>query len=181
MKKRLIPLEWVCATLAALTIPLSVYLKLPIWATFVTWGGTFLVDTNMRGVRMMFPALILGSVAGVIFFVLAFTIDPIVGSAVIANGAIVFVIALALLYMGRIPAFGLVPGIFFGFACYVGVAIAAQATTIGALFVPWIYAIVALLLGPVLAWLSVTLTFSSEVEPAVDNVVIPTENLSLPS
>src|SRR5271168_2150272 len=113
MKKRLIPLELVCATLAALTIPLSVYLKLPIWATFVTWGGAFLVAPNMEGIRKMFPTLILGTVAGLIFFVLAFTIDPITGSVVLANSAIVFVIALILLCLGRLPGLVLVPGIFF--------------------------------------------------------------------
>jgi len=181
MKKRLIPLELVCATLAALTIPLSVYLKLPIWATFVTWGGAFLVAPNMEGIRKMFPTLILGTVAGLIFFVLAFTIDPITGSVVLANSAIVFVIALILLCLGRLPGLVLVPGIFFGFACYVGVATAAQVHTIAGLFVPWMYATAALLLGPILAWLSVALTLSREVETSSESVVVPDEKLSLPS
>ncbi len=181
MQKNRIPLEWVCATLAALTIPLFVYVRLPIWATYVTWGGAFLVAPNMEGIRKMFPTLIVGTVSGVIFFALVFTIDPIAGSVALPNSAIVFVIALPLLYLGRIPAFALLPGIFFGFACYVGVALAAQANTIAALFVPWVYATVAVLLGPVLAWLSVALTLPREVQASAGSVVAPAENLSLPS
>jgi len=181
MQKKLIPLEWVCATLAALTIPLLVYLNLPIWATFVTWGGAFLVSPNIEGIKRMFPTIIVGTVAGVIFFALAFTIDPIAGSVVLANGAIVFVIALALLYLGRIPLFQMVPAIFFGFACYVGVAVSARASTIPALFVPWIYATAALLLGPILAWLSVALTLPREVEVNADSVAVTADDVSLPS
>ena len=119
MQKNLIPLEWVCATLAALTIPLFIYAKLPIWATFVTWAGAFLVAPNMEGIKKMYPTLIVGTVSGVVFFALAFTIDPIAGSVVLANSAIVFVMSLALLYLARVPAFALAPGMFFGFACYV--------------------------------------------------------------
>jgi len=166
MRKHLIPLEWVSAALAALTIPLFVYAKIPIWATYVTWGGAFLVAPNLEGIRKMFPTLIVGTASGVVFFALAFTIDPISGAPVLANSAIVFMMALALLYLARIPSLALVPGIFFGFACYVGVVLAAQANTIPALFVPWIYATTAVLLGPVLAWLSVALTFPREIEEA---------------
>ena len=166
MRKHLIPLEWVCAFLAALTIPLFVYAKIPVWATYVTWGGAFLVAPNMEGIRKMFPTLIVGTISGVIFLALTFTLDPIVGAPVLANSIIVFVMALALLYLARIPALTLVPGVFFGFACYVGVALAAQANSIPGLFAPWIYSTAALLLGPVLAWLSIVLTFPREVEEA---------------
>lgn len=181
MQRNLIPLEWVCAVLAALTVPLFVYAKVPIWATFVTWGAAFMVAPNLEGIRKLFPTLIVGTVSGVIFFALAFTIDPIAGSEALPNSAIVFVMALVLLYLGRIPALALLPGIFFGFACYVGVALAAQASTIPALFAPWAYATGALLLGPLLAWLSVALTFPRAVEADPESVVVPVENLSLPS
>ncbi len=181
MHKNLIPLEWVCAALAALTIPLFVFAKLPIWATYVTWGGAFLVAPNLEGIRKLFPTLIVGTVSGVIFFALAFTIDPIAGAVALPNSAIVFVMTLALLYLGRIPAFALIPGIFFGFACYVGVALAAQAHTIPALFIPWVYATAALLLGPLMAWLSVALALPREVQASADSSVVPAENLSLPS
>jgi Protein of unknown function (DUF1097) len=146
--------------------PLFVYAKVPVWATYVTWAGAFLVAPNMEGIRKMFPTLIVGTVSGVVFFALAFTIDPISGAPVLANSAIVFIMALALLYLARVPALALIPGIFFGFACYVGVVLAAQAKNIPALFVPWVYATVALLLGPILAWLSIALTFPREVEEA---------------
>jgi hypothetical protein len=166
VRKHLIPLEWVCAFLAALTIPLFVYAKIPIWATYVTWGGAFLVAPNMEGIRKMFPTLIVGTVSGGVFFALTFTFDPIVSAPVFANSIIIFVMALALLYLARIPALTLVPGIFFGFACYVGVALTAQPNSISALFEPWMYSTAALLLGPVLAWLSIALTFPREVEEA---------------
>jgi hypothetical protein len=181
MQKNLIPLEWVCATLAALTIPLFIYAKLPIWATFVTWAGAFLVAPNMEGIRKMYPTLLVGTVSGVVFFALTFTIDPIAGSVVLANSAIVFVMSLALLYLARIPVFALAPGMFFGFACYVGVALAAQANSIPALFAPWIYATIALLLGPILAWLSIALTFPREVQISTDRIAVPAENLSVRS
>ena len=181
MQKNLIPMEWFVATLAALTIPLFVYAKLPIWATYVTWAGAFLVAPNMEGIRKLYPTLIVGTVSGVIFFMLAFTIDPIVGSVALPNGVIIFMMTLALLYLARIPAFGLIPGIFFGFACYVGVALAAQASTIPALFVPWIYATGALLLGPPMAWLSVVMYVPRELQAGAPRVVVPAENLSSPS
>lgn len=171
MQKHLIPLEWVCATLAALTIPLFIYVKLPIWATFVTWAGAFLVGPNMDGVKKLFPTLILGSLSGVLFFSVAFKFDPLIGSALIGNIIIVFLLTLALLYLSRISIFSLAPGIFFGFACYVGVALTAQVSTIPALFAPWVYATGALLLGPPLAWLSIALTFQYEVPVTADNPV----------
>jgi hypothetical protein len=176
MQKNPIPMEWFIATLAALTIPLFVYLKVPVWATYVTWAGAFLVGPN-EAIRKLFPTLIVGTISGVIFFSLAFTIDPLVGSAGVPNSLIAFVMTLSLLYLARTPVFALVPGIFFGFACYVGVALAAQASTIPALFVPWLYATGALLLGPPMAWLSVVLYLPSEVQAAPDNLV-PAENLS---
>ena len=184
MRKNPIPMEWYIAGLAALTVPLAVYTKVPTWATYVTWAGAFLVGPN-EAIRKLYPTLIVGTVCGVIFFVLAFTFDPIVGSVVLPNSALVFGMTLGLLYLARIPVFALVPGIFFGFTCYVGVALAAQVSTIPALFGPWVYATIALLLGPPLAWLSVAPYVPSEVQAeikaAAGNVAIPAENVSLPS
>jgi hypothetical protein len=170
MQRNLIPMEWFIATLAALTIPLFVLANVPVWATYVTWAGAFLVGPN-EAIRKLFPTLIIGTISGVIFFALAFTIDPIVGRVALPNSAIAFVMTLGLLYLARIPFFALVPGIFFGFACFVGVALAARASTIPALFVPWLYATGALLLGPPLAWLSVVLYLPSEAESQVPGEV----------
>ena len=178
MQKNFIPMEWFIAALAALTVPLSVYASLPMWATYVTWAGAFLVGPN-ESIRKLFPTLIVGTVSGVIFFALAFTLDPIVGSVALTNSVLVFVMTLGLLYLARVPMFALVPGIFFGFTCYVGVVLAAQVTTIPALFGPWVYATVALLLGPPLAWLSVAPYLPSEVQPTTESVVVPAENVSL--
>lgn len=178
-------MEWFVAAIGALTIPLFVYAKLPIWATFVTWAGAFLIGPTFESMRKLFPTLILGTISGVIFFALAFTIDPITGWVALPNSIIVFVMTLTLLYVARIPAFGLVPGIFFGFSCFVGVALAAQASTIPALFVPWIHATLAVLLGPFLAWLSVApylpREVQAEVKAAAESVVVPAEKVSLPS
>ena len=106
-----------------------------MWATYVTWAGAFLVGPN-EAIRKLYPTLIVGTVSGVIFFTLAFTLDPIVGSVALTNSVLVFAMTLGLLYLARIPVFALVPGIFFGFTCYVGVALAAHVSTISALFVP---------------------------------------------
>ncbi len=178
MQKNPIPMEWYIAVLAALTVPLAVYAKVPTWATYVTWAGAFLVGPN-EAIRKLYPTLIVGTVSGVIFFVLAFTLDPIVGSVALTNSLLVFSMTLGLLYLARISVFALVPGIFFGFTCYTGVALIAQASTISALFVPWVYATIALLLGPPLAWLSVApyLPREVKVEVAAANVVAPAESL----
>jgi len=184
MQKNPIPMEWFVAALAALTIPLFVLAKVPVWATYVTWAGAFLVGPN-EAIRKLFPTLIVGTISGVVFFTLAFTIDPIVGRIALPNSLIAFVMTLSLLYLARFPVFALVPGIFFGFACFVGVALAARASTIPALFVPWLYATGALLLGPPLAWLSVVLYVPHEVQAEVQapnrSVGVPAENLSSPS
>jgi len=181
MQKNPIPMEWYVATLGALTVPLFVYGKIPIWATFVTWAGSFLIGPTFASMKKLFPTLIVGTTSGVIFFALAFTLDPLTGMVALPNSIIVFVMTLALLYLARIPAFGLVPGIFFGFACFVGVALAAQASTIPALFVPWIHATLALLLGPLMAWVSVAPYLPREVEPVQltpESVAVPAEDLT---
>lgn len=178
MRKNPVPMEWYIAILAALTVPLSVYTRLPMWTTYVTWAGAFLVGPN-EAIRKLFPTLIVGSVSGVIFFALAFTLDPIVGSVALFNSVLVFAMTLGLLYLARVPAFALVPGIFFGFTCYVGVALAAQVTTIPSLFAPWVYGTIAMLLGPPMAWISVAPYVPREVEPVAESVVVPAEKVSL--
>ena len=119
MQKNLIPMEWFVATLAALTIPLFVLANVPVWATYITWGAAFLVGPN-EAIRKLYPTLIVGTISGVIFFTLALTIDPIIGLVALPNSLIAFGMTLGLLYLARIPVFALVPGIFFGFACFVG-------------------------------------------------------------
>ena len=54
MQKNPIPMEWYIAFLAALTVPLSVYANLPMWATYVTWAGAFLVGPN-EAIRKLYP------------------------------------------------------------------------------------------------------------------------------
>jgi hypothetical protein len=181
MQKIPVPMEWFIAILAALTVPLSVYTQLPMWTTYVTWAGAFLVGPN-EAIRKLFPTLIVGTVCGVVFFALAFTLDPIVGSIALTNSVLVFSMTLGLLYLARIPVFALVPGIFFGFTCYVGVALAAHVSTIPALLAPWVYTTIAMLLGPPLAWICVAPYLPREVQPEIkagaESVVVPAENLS---
>jgi Protein of unknown function (DUF1097) len=167
MPRNPIPMEWYIATLAAFTIPLFVCANIPVWATYVTWAGAFLVGPN-EAIRKLFPTLIVGTISGVVFFSLAMIIDPLIGLVALPNSIIAFVMTVALLYFARIPAFALVPGIFFGFACYVGVALERHPATISALFVPWLYSTGALLLGPPLAWLSVAPYLPVKVEDALD-------------
>jgi hypothetical protein len=173
MRKGLIPMEAYIAILAAFTVPLSVYTKLPMWATYVTWAGAFLVAPNFEGIKKLFPTLTLGTISGVVFFVLAFTLDPLTGSVALTNSLIVFTMTLTLLYVARIPAFALIPGIFFGFSCFVAVVIAAQVNTISGLFAPWLYATITLLLGPPLAWLSVAPYVPREIQGGVPRVAVP--------
>ena len=173
MRKGLIPMEAYIAILAAFTVPLSVYTRLPMWATYVTWAGAFLVAPNAEGIKKLYPTLVLGTISGVIFFILAFTLDPLTGSVAVTNSAIVFAMTLTLLYVARIPIFALVPGIFFGFSCFVAVAITAQVTTISGLFTPWLNSTITLLLGPPLAWLSVAPYVPREIQGGVPRVAVP--------
>ena len=170
MQKNFIPMEWFVATLAALTIPLFVLANVPVWATYITWGASFLVGPN-EAIRKLYPTLIVGTISGVIFFTLAFTIDPLVGLVALPNSLLAFGMTLGLLYLARIPVFALVPGIFFGFACFVGVALSARVSAIPGLFVPWLYATGALLLGPPLAWVSVVMYLPNEVENPAESEV----------
>ena len=89
MQKNLIPMEWFIATLAALTIPLFVLANVPVWATYVTWAGAFLVGPN-EAIRKLYPTLIVGTISGAIFFMLALTIDPIIGLVALPNSLIAF-------------------------------------------------------------------------------------------
>lgn len=159
----MIPLEFTVAILAGLTIPLFVHASLPIWALFVTWGGTFLLGKpNPEGIKAMTPPLIAGTIFGAIFLGLLFTIDPIAGSnAELANCILLFVVVLVVMYLAKIPALAVIPAMFFGFACMVGVAFVMKAGSVQELMAPWIYATVAVLLGPVFAWLSIVFTFPS--------------------
>ena len=181
MQRNPIPMEWYIAVLAALTIPFSIYTELPIWATYITWAGAFLVAPNMEGIRKLYPTLIVGTVAGVVFFALTFKLDPLVGSPTLLNTLIVFAMALGLFYLARVPVFALVPGIFFGFSCYVGIVLAAHVTTTPALFKPWVQATIALLLGPPLAWLSVAPYVPREMQPGAERATVSAEKASVPS
>ena len=89
MQKNFIPMEWFIAILAALTVPLSVYTKLPMWTTYVTWAGAFLVGPN-EAIRKLFPTLIVGTVSVWSSFRWHFTLDPIVGSVALTNSVLVF-------------------------------------------------------------------------------------------
>ncbi|HTQ24186.1 MAG TPA: hypothetical protein VMI09_05775, partial [Candidatus Binataceae bacterium] len=96
MPRNPIPMEWYIATLAALTIPLFVCANIPVWATYVTWAGAFLVGPN-EAIRKLFPTLIVGTISGVVFFSLAMTIDPIIGLVALPNSIIAFVMTVGLL------------------------------------------------------------------------------------
>ena len=180
MQRNPIPMEWYIATLAALSVPLSVYTNLPMWTTYITWAGAFLVGPN-EGIKKLYPTLFVGTVSGVVFFILAFTLDPMLGSVALVNSALVFSMTLGLLYLARVPMFALVPGIFFGFAGFVGMVLSAHVTTIGGLFAPWLYATAAMLLGPPLAWLSVYPYVPVEMQQARAHVAVAPEKATVTS
>ncbi|MFJ4714786.1 DUF1097 domain-containing protein [Streptomyces sp. NPDC088785] len=74
---------------------------------------------------------------------------------------VVLVVNSALMYAGRLRALALVPGMFFGFACYFATYFGGFGHDPGDEWVAWLSVVAMNALGPVFAYLSVKLTFAT--------------------
>lgn len=125
-------------------------LHLPPWAIFIGWAGTYLVGgPNLPSMAKLWRTMPVGSTYALIIVLLAQSpVGTMFGTSTLATDAalalIILVVNTALMYTGRIKAFALIPGMFFGFASYF-------ATMFGGFFYdtgnPW--------LNPFVAWISV--------------------------
>jgi len=155
------PAEIVASALAVTTLFIGILpWNLPPWAIFIAWAGTFAAGgPTLQTMRKLWITMPIGSVTAFLI-VLGFEWagSAFSGSAaLLAQCAILFCLNGAMMALGRIPAIGFVPGMFFGFACYF-------ATLFGG-FGPDpknpVMALIACLamnfLGPIYAWLTARL------------------------
>lgn len=116
------PAEIVASALAVTTIFIGMLpWNLPPWAIFIAWAGTFAAGGPTRAnMRKLWITMPIGSVTAFLI-VLGFQWAGAAfggGAAVLAQCVILFCLNGGMMLLGRIPAIGFVPGMFFGFACY---------------------------------------------------------------
>ncbi len=159
-----IPIEFTVAYLAALSLLLGIeYLKLPVWAVFVTWAGYFVLGADKEAFKTIYKATPLGGIFGLIA-VIGF--DYLIKAMpfthwVIPCMIVEFIDVLVLMII--ITKFNFVGGaVFWAFASYFGTYYGGfyfkQGYLFGDAFSTLISEIVANLLGPVFGYLSVKLS-----------------------
>ncbi|MEY9969569.1 hypothetical protein ABIA33_007658 [Streptacidiphilus sp. MAP12-16] len=155
------------ATVFLLMKPLS----MPTWAIFITWAGTFLLGgPNKANAVKLITATTAGAGFGVVAVLLNRETGTIFGHGefgrTVALALVVFVVNGTLLVTGRIPAFSLIPGMFFGFASLFGTYFGGFGFASGNLAAAFISSAAMSALGPLCAFLGLWLTFApSEPEP----------------
>ena len=155
------PAEIVASALAVTTIFIGMLpWNLPPWAIFIAWAGTFAAGgPTLSIMRKFWITMPIGAVTAFLI-VLGFQWAGAAfggAAALFAQCAILFCLNGLMMSLGRIPAIGFVPGMFFGFACFF-------ATLFGG-FGPDpknpVMALIACLamnfLGPIYAWLTARL------------------------
>jgi hypothetical protein len=155
--KRL-PTEIVASVLAATTVIISLPpYRLPPWAIFISWAGTFAAGGPKPEVlRRIWPALPVGSTYGLLI-VLAFEAvsHRLAGPAlIIAQMTIIFSLNTCLMYTGRIPMFSFIPGMFFGFASFFATFFGGFGPIPHNPYAAWIATVSMTALGPAFAWLT---------------------------
>jgi hypothetical protein len=117
MKK--LPVEIVASLLAATTVFTPA--NLPPWAIFISWAGTFAAGGPKPEVlKKIWVTMPIGAIVASLI-VAGFNVasQHLSGSAFVAAQCIIlFSLNAAMMSLGRIPALGFVPGMFFGFASF---------------------------------------------------------------
>jgi hypothetical protein len=116
------PAEIVASALAVSTIFIGMLpWNLPPWAIFIAWAGTFAAGGPTRSImRKLWITMPIGAVTAFLI-VLGFRWAGSAFSgaaALLWQCAILFCLNGLMMSLGRIPAMGFVPGMFFGFACF---------------------------------------------------------------
>ena len=153
MKK--LPAEIVASLLAATTIFTPSHL--PPWAIFVSWAGTFAAGGPKPEVlKKIWVTMPIGAIFACLI-VLGFNLaaQHLSGNAFVAAQCIIlFTLNATMMSLGRIPALGFVPGMFFGFASYFATLFGNFGPVPGDPLVALAATILMNALGPIYAWLT---------------------------
>jgi hypothetical protein len=149
-------------------------LHLPTWAIFITWAGTFMLGGPSRANAVK---LITATTAGAGFGVAAVLLNRATGSmfgssalgSTLALGLVIFVVNGTLLATGRIPAFSLIPGMFFGFASLFATYFGGFGFDAGNLGAAFVSSAAMSALGPLCAYLGLRLMFAPAPPAATDD------------
>ena len=115
---------------------------LPVWAGIVSWGCFFAAGGKTTGLTKT----IASNMSGVLWAFLALQAGTMLGGGTVGLSAAVGVAGLAMVLQSKIPALSFIPGAFLGAATAVSVVVGASGT--------WVTAVIALLAGAVLGYLS---------------------------
>jgi len=155
------PLEITITILAGMTVFLTMPpLFLPVWATYIVWGGTFLVFQQrfslLECIKRTWPPLVLGATAGVSTNILdLWTATKTTGISTFGVEALILgILVLIVVYMERIPIFADGPFIFFSFAACDGILASQAGPAPHTWWLYWFVTVAMSLLGPLLAWAS---------------------------
>ncbi|MFF4788606.1 DUF1097 domain-containing protein [Streptomyces sp. NPDC001276] len=158
-RRERIPHEIAASVLAATTAFIGgTVWHLPPWAIFIPWAGMFLRGgPNLPDAKRLWLAMPMGSTYALVIVLLETHQGTAFGEGQLARNAFgalcVLVVNSALMYTGKLKLFSLIPGMFFGFASYFA------GYDVGNPWAAWVSVIAMNALGPVYAWLSMSLTF----------------------
>lgn len=172
---RRIPSEVVASILAATTAFVGGgALNLPPWAIFIGWAGTYLAGgPHLPVMKRLWAAMPVGSTLALIVVLLDQQVGDTFGTSKLAQDAVLAVLILvvnaALMYIGRVKAFSLVPAMFLGFASFIATYFGGFGWDPTSPWAAWIAVITMNALGPVYAWLAEWLVKprADRLEPAV--------------
>lgn len=171
MRER-IPHEIVASVLAGATAFIGGNaLHLPTWAIFISWAGMFLLGgkPTLRNATRLWVAMPIGSAFGLVIVLLDQRFGTLFGEGQAAQNTVlallILVVNCALMYTGRTKLFGLVPGMFLGFASFFATCFGGFGFDPGNAWAAWVSVVLMNALGPVFAYLSRRLTFARP-EPA---------------
>ncbi|MBB1196611.1 DUF1097 domain-containing protein [Curtobacterium flaccumfaciens] len=166
MRER-IPHEIVASVLAGATAFIGGNaLHLPTWAIFISWAGMFLLGSKptLRNATRLWAAMPIGSAFGLVIVLLDQRFGTLFGEGQAAQNTVlallILVVNCALMYTGRTKLFGLVPGMFLGFASFFATCFGGFGFDPGNAWAAWVSVVLMNALGPVFAYLSRRLTFA---------------------
>jgi len=166
MRER-IPHEVVASVLAGATAFIGGNaLHLPTWAIFISWAGMFLLGAKptLRNATRLWAAMPIGSAFGLVIVLLDQRFGTVLGAGQAAQNTVLAVLILvvncALMYTGRTKLFGLVPGMFLGFASFFATCFGGFGFDPGNAWAACLSVVAMNALGPVFAYLSRRLTFA---------------------
>lgn len=148
-------------------------LHLPTWAIFITWAGTFLLGGPSKANAVK---IVTATTAGAAFGVAAILLNRATGTmfgsselgTTLALGLVIFVVNGTLLATGRLRAFSLIPGMFFGFASLFATYFGGFGFDSGNLAAAFLSSAAMSALGPLCAFLGLRLMFAAQATGASD-------------